>query len=144
MVVRDSGDDPRPGRSVLEYIDPQDASELENTLDQKFAGIGIQVGLEPHSGRPQVISPIVGSPADKAGILAGDVIVEIDGEPTRNMKYSDATARIRGKIGETVRLKIERAGRRRRSSCRRSDGKSLMLNRRRETGAAQMRNGIFY
>jgi carboxyl-terminal processing protease len=93
-----------------EYIDPQDASELESTLDQKFAGIGIQVGPEPHSGRPQVISPIVGSPAYKAGILAGDVIVEIDGQPTRNMKYSDATARIRGKIGETVSLKVERAG----------------------------------
>jgi len=103
-MIRELGD------PYSEYIDPREASELEDVLDQKFAGIGIQVGPEPQTGRPQVISPIVGSPAYKAGILAGDIIVQIDGQPTRTMKYTDATARIRGKSGDTVRLTIERQG----------------------------------
>src|SRR5689334_20346877 len=50
------------GDPYSEYIDPTEANELENILNQQFAGIGIQVGPEPQTGRPQVISPIVGSP----------------------------------------------------------------------------------
>ncbi|HEY2828292.1 MAG TPA: S41 family peptidase, partial [Pirellulales bacterium] len=97
------------GDPYSEYINPQEASELEKILSQEFSGIGIQVGPEPRTARPQVISPIVGSPAYKAGILAGDVIAKIDGQSTRDMKYADAMARIRGKTGEAVQLAVERA-----------------------------------
>ncbi|HTQ38039.1 MAG TPA: S41 family peptidase [Pirellulales bacterium] len=98
------------GDPYSEYIDPEEASELEKILTQEFGGIGIQVGLEPQTKRPQVISPIVGSPAYKAGILAGDIIAKINGQPTRDMNYAESTARIRGNPGETVQLTIERPG----------------------------------
>ena len=98
------------GDPYSEYIDPQEAAELEKILSQEFAGIGIQVGPEPETGRPQVISPIVGSPAYKAGILAGDIITKIDDQSARDMSYSDAVARIHGKTGEPVKLTVERPG----------------------------------
>ncbi len=93
-----------------EYIEPQEAAELQEQLDQKFGGIGIQVSRDPETKRLTVISPIVGSPAYKAGIVAGDVIVKIDGKPTREMEMKDATNLMRGKPGETVQLSLERTG----------------------------------
>ncbi|HEY2883251.1 MAG TPA: S41 family peptidase, partial [Pirellulales bacterium] len=93
-----------------EYIDPKEAAELETQLNQEFAGIGIQVALDPGSNKLTIISPIVGTPAYRAGILAGDTIAKIDGHPTREMNYTEATARIRGKEGDPVQLTIERPG----------------------------------
>jgi carboxyl-terminal processing protease len=90
------------------YIDPKRAAELEEALSQEFAGIGIQ--LDDRLSRLTVLSPIVGSPAYRAGVLAGDVIAKIDGQSTRGMKYADAAARIRGKPGEAVQLTLERPG----------------------------------
>lgn len=95
-----------------EYIDPKEAAELEGLLDQEFGGIGVEVGLEPETNRLTVISPIAGSPAYKAGILAGDVIAKIDGVTTADMKFSEVAQRLRGKPGTTVNLTIERAGQR--------------------------------
>jgi carboxyl-terminal processing protease len=98
------------GDPYSEYIDPAEAAEFDKILNQEFGGIGIEVAPDPTTNRPQVISPIAGSPAYKAGILAGDIITKIDGQPTRGMKYADAAARIRGPIGDTVQLTIERTG----------------------------------
>jgi carboxyl-terminal processing protease len=90
------------------YIDPKEAAEFEEALSQEFAGIGVQ--LDPRSNWLTVLSPIVGSPAYRAGIMAGDVIVKIDGQSARSMKYADASRRIRGKPGEKVQLTLERPG----------------------------------
>src|SRR5579871_5356 len=76
------------GDPYSEYIDPQEAAEFDKILNQEFGGIGIQVAADPQTGRPKVISPFVGSPAYKAGIIAGDVIAKIDGQPTAGMKYN--------------------------------------------------------
>jgi len=98
------------GDPYSEYINPAEAAEFEQILNQEFGGIGIYVDVDQQSKRPVVISPIVGSPAYKAGVLAGDVISKIDGHPTRDMSYADATARIRGKVGDAVHLTVERTG----------------------------------
>ena len=98
------------GDPYSEYFEPKAAQEFEEMLNQEFGGIGIYVDVDPASKRPMVISPIVGSPAYKAGVLAGDVIAKIDGQPTAGMKFADATARIRGKVGESVQLAVERVG----------------------------------
>ncbi|HEY2882224.1 MAG TPA: S41 family peptidase, partial [Pirellulales bacterium] len=90
------------------YIAPKEAADFEEMLSQEFAGIGIQ--LDPRSSPLTVLSPIVGSPAYRAGILAGDVIAKIDGHSARGMKYADAASRIRGKPGETVQLTMLRPG----------------------------------
>jgi len=98
------------GDPYSEYINPSEAAEFEEILNQEFGGIGIYVDVDQQSKRPVVISPIIGSPAYKAGVLAGDVISKIDGQPTRDMSYAEATARIRGKVGDVVHLTVERAG----------------------------------
>ena len=61
-------------------------------------------------GRPVVISPIEGTPAYRAGIKAGDVIIEVDGEDTSNMSLMEVVQRIRGKVGTKVTLTIYRKG----------------------------------
>lgn len=98
------------GDPYSEYFAPKAAADFEELLNQEFGGIGIYVDIDPQSKRPVVISPIVGSPAYKAGVLAGDVISKIDGQSTGGMKFADATALIRGKVGVPVQLMVERPG----------------------------------
>jgi carboxyl-terminal processing protease len=62
------------------------------------------------SKRLQVISPIAGSPADRAGILAKDIIISIDGKLTDQLSLDEAAERMRGKVGTVVELSIERGG----------------------------------
>lgn len=92
------------------YLPPTDAVRLGEQIDQKFAGIGIRVEPSPEGDRLVVISPIVGSPAYRAGVLAGDTIDKIDGQSTRGMTVGDAANRIRGLPGEAVRLTVIRKG----------------------------------
>ena len=86
------------------YMDP-DAFEMSATdLTGKFEGIGAYVGYD--EGKIVIISPISGSPADKAGIRSGDIIMAIDGESTIEMSIMDAVSRIRGTRGTPVRLLV--------------------------------------
>ena len=65
------------------YEPPQEALEFRQQLDQKFGGIGIEIAVDPETRRLTVASPMIGTPAFDAGILAGDQIVAIDGETPR-------------------------------------------------------------
>jgi carboxyl-terminal processing protease len=91
------------------YFNPQEYGELQEDLDQRFGGIGIQVSLENETRQLLVLSPLVGTPAYRAGIVAGDKIVEIDGESTDGFTLDDAVKRLRGEPGEVVRMKVLRA-----------------------------------
>lgn len=93
-----------------EYFDPKDAAQLEGLIDQQFGGIGVEVALDPDTKKLTVISPIAGSPAYKAGILAGDVITKIDGVTIADMRFPEAAQRLRGEPGSEVQLTVERAG----------------------------------
>lgn len=92
------------------YEPPQEALEFRQQLDQKFGGIGIEVMIDPATRRLTVSSPMIGTPAYEAGILAGDQIVAIDGQTTEGMEYEEARHRMRGEAGGPITLSILRPG----------------------------------
>jgi carboxyl-terminal processing protease len=94
-----------------QYINPQEFKQFKKTSQGKFGGIGIQVGYDRQNrGQLTVISPIVGTPAYDAGILAGDAIIKIDGKPTENMRMSEAVDMIQGEPGQPITLTILHEG----------------------------------
>lgn len=92
------------------YFGPEQSDEFRETFDQQFAGIGIVAALDPETKQLQVLSPIVGSPAYRAGILARDRILKIGKTSTQGMSLQDAVASLRGKEGEPVTLTVQHAG----------------------------------
>jgi carboxyl-terminal processing protease len=94
-----------------QYINASDWRQFEKTSKGKFGGIGIQVGYDRQNrGQLTVVSPMVGTPAYKAGILAGDAIVKIDGKSTENMRLSEAIELIQGKPGDKITLTVLHEG----------------------------------
>ncbi|HEY2837605.1 MAG TPA: S41 family peptidase [Pirellulales bacterium] len=86
------------------YISPQDLGQFKTNVDNQFGGIGIQVDI-PREGQLIVISPIVGSPAYRAGMQAGDRIIEIEGETTAEIRQlDDAIKRLKGEPGSKVTI----------------------------------------
>src|SRR6516165_317040 len=63
------------------YINIRDWRQFRRQIEGKFGGIGIQLDVDPETGRLKVFAPMVGTPAYEAGILAGDLIIEVDGQP---------------------------------------------------------------
>lgn len=86
------------------YLSPDDYPRFKQHTAGRFGGIGIEVGLK--SGVLTVISPLENTPAFKAGILADDRILEIDGEPTEHMTMADAVQKMMGSPGSQVSLKV--------------------------------------
>ena len=86
------------------YLDPQRFGEEESKIQGVFEGIGAQVGIREEL--LTVIAPLPDTPAERAGIRAGDVILEVDGEPTENLSLQEAVSRIRGQKGTTVELLV--------------------------------------
>lgn len=91
-----------------DYLLPEDFSELQEHTTGKFGGLGIEVGIE--EGLIKVVSPIDDTPAEKAGIEAGDLIISLDGEPVREMSLTDAIDKMRGEPGTDIDLSIRRKG----------------------------------
>ena len=89
-----------------EYFTPEEEKEFEEDTYGEFGGIGIEISME--KGRPIVVAPIEGTPAYKAGLRAGDIIVKINGEDTYGMSISDVVRKIKGKPGTYVELTIYR------------------------------------
>jgi len=92
------------------YIPPRDFTEFQASLDQEFGGIGVMVEIHPQTKRPTIVSPIFDTPAYRAGLRAGDVILQVDGISTEEITLRDAVERIHGKVGEAVRLTILHPG----------------------------------
>jgi carboxyl-terminal processing protease len=94
-----------------QYINPQEYKQFQKNSRGKFGGVGIQVGYDRQSrGQLTVISPMVGTPAYDAGILAGDAIVKIDGKSTENMRLSEAVDLIQGDPGQPITLTVVHEG----------------------------------
>jgi carboxyl-terminal processing protease len=89
-----------------EYFTPEELKEFEEDTKGEFGGIGIEISME--KGRPIVVAPIEGTPAYKAGLRAGDIIIAINGEDTYGMSISEVVKKIRGKPGTKVKLTIYR------------------------------------
>ena len=90
-----------------EYFTTSENKDYLNQVDGTFSGIGAQLGKNAE-GNLEVIAPIAGTPADKAGLKAKDVITHINGVSTANMSIESAVRTIRGKNGTSVELKIVR------------------------------------
>lgn len=92
------------------YINPKEYEQFKKQSKGKFGGVGIQISPDRQTGQISVISPMVGTPAYEAGILAGDLIVKIDGHSTENMRLAEAVERIQGDPGQEVTLTVIHEG----------------------------------
>jgi len=90
------------------YLNPEEYKELQIGTTGQFGGLGIQVGME--DGFVKVISPIDDTPAFRAGIEAGDLIIRLDDKSVKGMSLNDAVNLMRGKPGTTIELTIVRKG----------------------------------
>jgi carboxyl-terminal processing protease len=90
------------------YLDAEAFRELQVGTQGQFGGLGIEVGME--DGFVKVISPIEDTPAHKAGIKPGDLIIKLDDTPVKGMTLNDAVKKMRGKPNTTITLTITRKG----------------------------------
>ena len=89
------------------FFTPKEAKDFNSELNNTFSGIGAQLGQDK-DGNLEVIAPIDGLPADKAGLKAHDIITSINGTTTSGMSVDDAVDKIRGPKGTEVKLQIVR------------------------------------
>ncbi len=90
------------------YLKPEDHDDLKVSTTGKFGGLGIEVGME--DGFVKVISPIDDTPAQRAGIQAGDLVIRLDDVSVKGMSLSDAVDKMRGKPGTEIVLTVVREG----------------------------------
>jgi len=90
------------------FFDPEAAESFENELAGYFDGIGIEIGIK--QGQLTVVSPLEGTPAQVAGLRAGDIILKIDEKDAAGITSDEAVSLIRGKKGTDVTLSIFRSG----------------------------------
>ena len=88
------------------YLAPKDYEQLEESTSGEFGGLGIEVGME--DGFVKVIAPIDDTPAQKAGVQAGDLIIKLGDQPVKGMSLMDAVDRMRGEPGSQIRLTLVR------------------------------------
>jgi len=90
------------------FMDPEEFRDMQIDTSGELTGVGIQISQDEETKNIVVVSPIEGTPAAEAGILSQDVITAIDGESTEGMDVNDAVSRIRGPVGSSVTLSIQR------------------------------------
>ena len=90
------------------FLSKAEADEFRNELNGTFTGIGAELGREDE--RIVIIAPLEGFPAEKAGMRAGDVLIQIDGEDAFGITVEEAVKKIRGEKGTDVTLSIARNG----------------------------------
>lgn len=97
------------GDDYTQYFTAKEAQDLQNDLAGNIGG-GIGAELGNRNGKVTVIRPLQNSPAARAGILAGDVIVAVNGESTGTANVDEIVKKVRGEIGSTVKIVVERDG----------------------------------
>ena len=89
------------------YMSPDSFKNMNSDTKGEFGGLGIEITME--AGLVKIITPIEGTPADKAGVEAGDYIVKIDNKQVKGMSMLDAVKLMRGKIGTQITITVRRA-----------------------------------
>jgi carboxyl-terminal processing protease len=92
------------------FLKPEEYKELQVETKGKFGGLGIEITMR--DGVLTVVSPLEGTPADKAGMQAGDQIIKIDDQPTQDISLTEAVQKMRGPKGTKVKLTVIRKGER--------------------------------
>ncbi|MEJ2670152.1 MAG: S41 family peptidase, partial [Gammaproteobacteria bacterium] len=90
------------------YLDPKAFNDLQINTTGEFGGLGIEVGME--NNFIKVITPIDDTPAEKAGVLTGDLIIKLDDEQVNGMTLEQAVSMMRGKPGTAITLTVVRDG----------------------------------
>lgn len=90
------------------FLDKDDYKDLQVGTKGEFGGLGIEVGME--DGFVKVIAPIDDTPAQRAGVSSGDLIVRLDDTPVKGLSLNDAVKIMRGKVGTSLELTIIRKG----------------------------------
>jgi carboxyl-terminal processing protease len=86
------------------YLAPEDLAQFDKAVRGTFSGIGAEIAIEDN--HLKIVSPLEGSPAWKAGVMAGDVVLEIDGKTTEGIKINEAIDRLTGPEGTQVAIKV--------------------------------------
>lgn len=95
------------GDRYTRFLTKKDFDDEKQAINAKLTGVGIQIGLDK-THKLVIIAPIEGTPGFRAGLRAGDEIVEIDGNPTKGISVEEAANQIKGPIGTPVVLTIQR------------------------------------
>jgi carboxyl-terminal processing protease len=95
-------------RKYNKLLSPREMREIKNDLKGEVVGIGVQIHFDEASGYTDVLGTIPGSPSEKAGLVAGDKIVTVNGRLYKGKHAPDVVADIRGKAGESIALTILR------------------------------------
>jgi carboxyl-terminal processing protease len=90
------------------FLDAREYDEMRATTTGSYSGVGIEVSAE--DGRVVVVTPIEGSPAARAGVRPGDVVLTVDGQPVTADRLEETIGRMRGAVGTRVRLAVGRSG----------------------------------
>jgi carboxyl-terminal processing protease len=90
------------------YINRDDLGRFKSTVESQFGGIGIQITID--HDQLKILSPLVGTPAYRAGLQAGDHILEIEGKPTDGVSIEEAVKRLKGEAGTSVTLTVTHVG----------------------------------
>ncbi|MFN3192639.1 MAG: S41 family peptidase [Aureliella sp.] len=93
-----------------DFIPPVDYETFQSGIEQEFGGVGILIEGPPVAEELTIVAPIPGTPAFEAGLQPGDVITKVAGESTMGLQVGDASALMRGPVGESVTLTIRRMG----------------------------------
>jgi len=97
------------GDPYTRFLDPSQFQSLNNQTSGEMSGVGIRMEANPLTRQLVVAEALENSPAAKAGIKTGDVVIAIDGKSTENMTLENAISLIRGEIGKSITLKVSRA-----------------------------------
>ncbi len=90
------------------YLEPKDFEDLQVSTSGEFGGLGIEIGMK--DGYVEVITPLDDTPADVAGILPGDLIMQLNDQPVQGMSLSESIEIMRGPVGSDIDLLILRQG----------------------------------
>src|SRR5690606_31405263 len=90
------------------YMEREIANQFSQSIEGSFSGIGAEVSLE--NGQVVVVSPIKGSPAERGGLLAKDVILSVNGQSLTGLSLQEAVGLIRGEKGTKAKLEVMRTG----------------------------------
>ncbi|MBA9086764.1 carboxyl-terminal processing protease [Fontibacillus solani] len=96
------------GDPFSSYMGPETAQQFSEQIEGSFTGIGAEVSME--NGNVVVVSPIKGSPAEKAGIKPKDILLSVNGESFEGLSLNEAVSKIRGPKGTEAKVKVKRSG----------------------------------
>jgi carboxyl-terminal processing protease len=91
-----------------DFMDPKDFEEMREDTKSEFGGLGVVVGMK--NERLTIVAPMEGTPGFRAGLLPGDVLLEIDGESAEKLSLRDAVEKLRGEAGTMIKLAVAREG----------------------------------